>query len=661
MFFLSKIARFFFFALFLCVVFLFLAPTAVFCVENPDYAAIFALLDSERYSLREEARQRLAACAENPAAQAGLARAIQEKLAEEGVSYEVQHILERTLKTLPVEYGKKPVNAERPVSEAEITQLAQQLQAPDPATRMFAQRKLEALADHPACALRVYEAVCGEIRDHAGTAGDENALLAVASQARQRWLVMPDTPENTPVMTETQIAGWLRRVMQPVSGAADSAETPVDETEKIPGFAPLRQLFPGQELLKTPEIAAFQKTLDPKERSRRIACWNAIRCLEDALACQKYAPVVERKLREMAGNTQLTPDAEAVMEYLRSLSAPIIAAEYWTGERLSHAQILEIGVPQKSGTMPSETFFDRMDGEMVHCEKGNSLKQGMYRIGHAIPQPGNPDAYFHLVNLSSPRRQLTYPAFMQAHPEERWTEIVLRTLTPRLERKECLHTAELVMLARIQRAAAVQLAGRFLEEVPEKETDAPREITDQIQTEFSTHFRGQKVTHHALLCYLVGKYGTKNDAPVLLAAIRKWPSLACGENQQYAMGYVAAFCLAERDPWEGVDAWLLSVLEVDQPLVHSAQRMVFSDPMVLSVPGGGGFSREKYGMTLAQQTPTAGATAAALWMKRHGMNPQDAGLTPVTDSLLEACGVKAFYGTPGANLKVLAERQKKLP
>ncbi len=663
---------------------------------DADYPALFTLLDSERYLDREKARITLILHAETPVTQPGLARAIREKLRHPGVSYEVQHTLTQVLKTLPAEFREAPSarNVENPVTKeaenAKIADMTQKLLSADAGARLFAQRELAELARKPETAQRTYQVMFAEILKKTGTAGDEIALLELAMRARQTWLLMPDTPENTPKMTEAQIAGWLRTVApemreveihalqqsekekknvlearnQPILAPHESPfsfqppapRAEAQNAENPPRFAPLRMIEPGQNLQKKPAGAVFQSDLNEKEKTQDLAHWNAVRCLEDALACQKYAPEVHRKLQELAKNERVSPDGKAVIAYLQSLSVPTIAAEFWRDRTLSSAQILEIGVPQKSGQMLSETHFENLDGTTVECVKGNYLKPGKYRLDRAIPHPQFPDAYFHLVDISSPRRQLAYPILLEESGENRWTEIVLRTLTPRLEKKECLSAAELVMLARIKPEVAVPLAGRFLAEV---DADDLREMDELLQLTYSVQFRGQKITHHALLCFLVGQSGTKNDAKILLSAIRNHKSLACGESQQYAMGYVAALALAQRDPWDGVDDWLLSLLEVEEPLVFSGERMTFSDPMQLSIPlGGADKSRQ---MSLTQQVPTVGATAAGLWMKRHEMDPKDAGLTPLAYTLLENCGVQAFCAAPNGDLKAILKCRKSLP
>ena len=669
-----------------------------------DYGELIGLLDSDSYSLRTDAQKKLHELSRRAENQYALAVKTLQALDDPETSFEVQHELLKIQKNIPekiLEEVRDEVfsltasektssgGESRPTeTEADVSRLLQDVVSENFAARSYARRKLMFLAESPAFTLEILIGLRQAILKSADdTMDDELRLLELEEAVRGLWLLQADTPENTPVFTETQITAWVREITsgknyapagekpveKPVEKSAGKpmifpwapvSQPPEKEANTAAGFAPVFSLNPGDPLWEMPAETAFHGDFWNPERNRKITRWLAIRFLEDALACEKYSAYVEKSLREAENRPNVPETEKTVLRHLLTLTSQRIAVEFWKDGRLDHSQILEIGVPQKSGTMLKASFFDKLDENEAHCASGNSLTEGFHPLNRALPLPKNPGEFFHIMNISSPRRQLTYSQITGEYPQERWLEIVRRTLLPKLERKEMLTLNDLVLLASVEPEGMVALATRFLNEMKDSpiviEANDPFRVNRVVPDVYAS-FSG-KQTCHTLLCQILGKYGTRNSVEGLLSAIQAGKTPACGESRQYAAGYIAAFQIAQRDPWETVDDWLLSQVENDSPLVMELRDD--SDPMMVS-SASDSFIAVKSALSSARRDkplPEVGATAAAIWMNRHGIAaPEKLGLRPQEDVFLKRNGIQGyFFQDPAAReeIKRLAEERK---
>ena len=119
--------------------------------------------------------------------------------------------------------------------------------------------------------------------------------------------------------------------------------------------------------------------------------------------------------------------------------------------------------------------------------------------------------------------------------------------------------------------------------------------------------------------------GTHDVLPSLVEAGRRERLPAPTDELRFNVGWLAAFTIAERDPWPGLDEWLAGIIDIAQPI-----------------------------STVGDPQPEVGATAAALLLTRHGENMSDFGVAEVTDQDLRGLGVPASrFKTPAARQQVL--------
>ena len=134
---------------------------------------------------------------------------------------------------------------------------------------------------------------------------------------------------------------------------------------------------------------------------------------------------------------------------------PAMVAEYWQNRRCRSQQYLMIGIPSLPEGAPRPSHFDRIDNKTAHCVSGSNLSPGDHPVGLAIPHPhpSLPGAFFHLVNLPTPRRRMVYEQSTgQGSDATRLAEISRRTLDKVLLEKRKLTDREIVILATLSRA-----------------------------------------------------------------------------------------------------------------------------------------------------------------------------------------------------------------
>lgn len=74
-------------------------------------------------------------------------------------------------------------------------------------------------------------------------------------------------------------------------------------------------------------------------------------------------------------------------------------------------------------------------------------------------------------------------------------------------------------------------------------------------------------TEHAVLCSVLAEIGTHEAVEALEKFALSRQADAEPPVAPYPVGWVAALAIAQRDPWDTVDEWLVGLVERDTPLV----------------------------------------------------------------------------------------------
>src|SRR5262249_30614073 len=155
---------------------------------------------------------------------------------------------------------------------------------------------------------------------------------------------------------------------------------------------------------------------------------------------------------------------------------------------------------------------------------------------------------------------------------ERLRELSERTTAWMKAQKRCLTEREIALLRQLNGAEVSRFAGPYLLSID----DRPKAEPEEFQF-------GGRGSRHALLCGVLLEVGTHEVLPDLAEASRRGSLPAPTEELRYHIGWLAAFAIAERDPWPGLDEWLASLIDLSQPI-----------------------------STLSDPPPEVGATAAAI-------------------------------------------------
>jgi hypothetical protein len=326
---------------------------------------------------------------------------------------------------------------------------------------------------------------------------------------------------------------------------------------------------------------------------------TAERELLDLLVRPDTAPVVIHAIEDRLADSKLEPSAAARLREVYDWSRPALVAEYWDNHTNQAIQHLLVGVPSlpPGAQFPSE--FDRCDDHVAHCVSGNSLSPGDYPIGIAFLHPRQPGAFFHLVNLPTTQRRLAYEFLVEDQTDDqRLAEISVRTLDRILQKHQPLDDDELSLLDLLDADAVSRFAGPYFQAV----ADGPR---DDYLGSFGSPSR------HGLMCLWLAVHGTHEAIPGLGQAIEARRINEPDDARPFRLAWVAALAIAQRDPWQGEDAWL-------------AQRIQRTERLELG------------------STADVGAIAAAELLTRRGEKPRDFGLEEVESEPLNRLHLQSY-------------------
>ena len=497
-------------------------------------------LDSQEF----EVRRRAAGVVEQWLAQPESARVLggefQRVLVDPAVSFEVRWQVERWARRLP------DVRPDRPqaVSAAELDRLIAQLDDDSYAVRLGAMRRVAWFLQNPklACAVMIR---LKRVMDSPGLSAEARRQIdPLWKEARGAWLMSDPGCWELPPVGDEQIGRWIEDLVQP-----------------------------------------------SQERGEA----GAERELLDLLARDDYVERVRRMLEARMSGT-LTPVAAARLRAVYDWTRPAMVAEFWQRQQHLGEQHLLVDVPSLAQGAMRASHFDRIDDYVAHCVSGNTLTPGEYPVHVAFPHPVADDAFFHLVNLPTPRRRMAYAYYVERDPAQRLAELSRRTLDAVLAQKRMLESREIAMLAQLDAREVSRFAGRYFNLVPDEPNLSSRSGRQPGALEHASY--------HNVICALLAVHGTKEAIPGLLEAIEKHRFLEPTSTPPCRFPWWAALSIARRDPWPGVDAWLLG-------LVGRTDLLIDGD----------------------DDGPELGATAAGLLVVRCDDHPPRLGLSPATTSM----------------------------
>ena len=295
--------------------------------------------------------------------------------------------------------------------------------------------------------------------------------------------------------------------------------------------------------------------------SRRIARQN----LMDAMAQDADLPRIKAAIDSRLQG-KLSVEAEDDLKELSDMTRPAIVAEFWSQYQQTLEQHLIVGQPSYAPGAAHPSYFDRADEREAHCASGNALLPGNYPVGAAFPAPNwkkaDPDAVVHLVSLPTPRRQIAYSYYVKTDPVERLTRISRRTLDRILAEKKLLNDQELGMLGQLDAREVSKFAARYFYLVDD---GAVEEEVDSLYSTSRKHL-GSESSRFGSVCAQLAIDGTRDALPGLVDAIRQKRFLPPTPLAPYRLEWLAAFSIARRDPWPGVDIWLAENIENRQTL-----------------------------------------------------------------------------------------------
>jgi len=534
--------------------------TSLAPAEKVQIAALIKQLDAPSFAPRQHAAQQLAKLVRRPELARAMSHELQQAVSAAQASLEVRSQLADLLRGLP----KNDAGIEEPeASAAEFEELLDRFDDDSYIRRLSAAHRLRTLLRKPALICPIMLAAKRRLDDPTQSAEAKHELRPLLDRARSAWLVSDPKSWKLPPVSNEQIQGWVDLL------AGNSADASGREQQ-----------------------AAHRELLD-------------------ALVRDEYRNAVQKSLRKAIADTK---DAAALgrLGRLHDLSQPAMVAEAWENHRHVTVQHLLVDVPQVPEGAPQATHFDRIDDQTAHCVSGNTLRPGDYPVGVAIPHPGGRSVLFHLINLPTPRRRLTYEYQMQGSEKRRLAELSQRTVDDMLAKKRHLDELELAMLGQLDQHVLSRFVGAYIEAVPDRPLVR------------STFRLNSQASEHAGLCEVLAACGTHEAIPALdrLDGTLEAPS----DEAPYRIALAAALAIANRDPWKEVDAWLAGLLPRGELL-----RVGDDDAAQIA------------------------ATAAAQLLSRHEVSPSRFGLEPVTDTFLQGIGLGGYrFSDPEKRAEVIA-------
>jgi hypothetical protein len=537
----------------------------------PAAPELIRQLDDASFEVRQAAAEQLGRLSREPEFAPALADDFQRLLCDERTSFEVRTQLEDLMRHLPVASAEPPK-----VPSADIDHLLNLLDDDSFAVRTGAAERLKWLARNPAMICPLLESIKSRLADAKLSPASRQQLDPLWRKIHGAWLLSDAADWNFAPVPAKQIADWIDALEQPVHADREDHSAEHDRAA--------RELL---DLLVRPDTASA-----------------VIHALDARLADPRLDSSAAARLREMY-----------------DWSRPALVAEYWDNHTNQTIQHLLVGVPSLPAGAEFPSHFDRCDERVAHCVSGNSLSPGDYPVGIAFLHPRQPGAFFHLVNLPTTQRRLAYEFLVEDQTDaQRLAEISTRTLNQMLDKHQRMDDDEISLLDQLDADAVSRFVGPYFQAV----ADGPR---DDYLGSFGSPSR------HGVICLWLAVHGTHEAIAGLGQAIDGRRISEPDDARPFRLAWVAALAIAQRDPWQGEDAWL-------------AQRVQRTDRLDLGSTG------------------EVGAIAAAELLKRHGEKPRDFGLEEVESEPLSRVHLQSYrFHDPDGRAAVLRwwSRQSSLP
>jgi hypothetical protein len=542
-------------------------------------------LDSDDFTVRQVAFERLQELSAQETSQQLLAGLVQRAMVDAEISFEVRKQLERLRRNLP----RTELPPTLAIDADTIDRLLAQLRDDSYARRLGAESRLRWLLGSPDAVGLIYKRVKQSGADTQPATEQARSLQRVYESARAAWLA--DDARKTDPPAAPEVIGNL-----------------------------LEQLAAS----------------DPQDLFRLTGEPAALVELRDLLASDANIAPIRHALETRLAAGDLAPDAERSLKDLLDLTKPAMVAEYWNAGRHRNIQRLLVGVPSSLEGLGT-SHFDRIDDRTAHCVSGVNLTEGDYPVGVAIPHPSRDPqertAFFHLVNLPTPRRRMAYEYHAKEDEAVRYAAIVTRTIDRYLASRQPIDERAMVMILQFDSRQVSRFTGQYMATVDDRRiADQPAQV---VGAQFEVPVREEGPSIHTQLCSWLVFRGTRDAVPGLLTVIKENRILAPSETTYYRYDRYAALAIAQRDPWPDVDRWLGKVLASTDAL-----------------------------LTGQTDGPELGATAAAILLRRNGGNVNDFPLIPTGDAFARRCGLEAYrYRTADAPKQVAdwwKKRQKEI-
>jgi len=530
-------------------------------------------LDAESFARREESMRQLEELVSNPGSASSARALIESALLSPAISYEVRSRLRELRQQLPdADTTNEPSIVPTP-SEQEARRLIAGAMSDSFAERQGATLRIRWLLDRPEWIVPLLVELERQLDDRRLDEADRRLVRQLWQSAQGQWLRI-HPPGELPAITPADLQRWI---------------------DDLAGGPPTDQLSDARESF----VRARRKLLG-------------------SLARDDTLPIVSDLLKRALANPATGAEAIRHIEQLLAWTQPAMVAEYWQADgrhangqpkaRHLGIQHLLIGVPSLPAGAERPSHFDSIDERQAHCVSGNSLTPGDWPVGVAFPHPTQEEAFFHLVNLPTPRRRLAYEHEVEIEESLRLDSLSKRTVKRVLDAKRRLSRRELEMLELLDISVVSQFAPLYFQQID----DAPLEPGDAIPKVVGDMPAGT-LSQHGTLCHVLAAYGTQAAVPGLMEAVAAQRFLAPTLDAPYDLPWIAALAIARRDPWSEVDAWLA------EQIPQTRQLRIVGDG-----------------------SPELGAAAAAILAERHGTRATDFGMTPVADSYLDGLGCPAF-------------------
>ena len=550
---------------------------------------ILVRLDDERFDVRQRAAEDLEDWIQRTDDPAIVSRALRQVLIDPQTSFEVRLHVTPLVARLPRVVVPSPQEVD--VTRDELNELIVQLDDDSYATRIGVVERLEWLALQPSHNGQVLAA----LKAHRARAEASDVALRqierLIETARRAWLMSDPATWQQPERSNEELAQLVETLCQPPVTAPDV----------------------------------------PRARQVELAEQELV----DLLARDEYVERVRKALEPRLEDPALPPAVRERIERVLHWVEPAMIAEYWQAAdptqppRSRHlgVQYLLVDVPNVPEGGQRASHFDRIDDRVAHCVSGNSLSPGEYPVGVAFPHPQQDEAFFHLVNLPTPRRRLVYEYYRQLDESERLGDLTRRTVSHMLAAQRPLTQREALMLMQLDAEQVSQFAGAYF-----------AAVDDQPLTDATLPVPAGRLSLHGTLCLVLAQGGTSSAVEGLTRAVEQQRFLSPTMDGPCNMPWIALLAIAARDPWSEVDDWL-------------GELITRTDPLVIPQPPG---PRDQDVPEL-QYYPELGATAAAMLLKRQGVSTSAFGIQPFGLQLLIHLGCPGQrFVSDAARAEVLA-------